>query len=79
MDDLYIKLLANTRKLKDTDKDKGISLSTQEVQKLFQILEKSYLCYSSVIGNIKEFSVFLESNSSKIVSAFEKTMAGKGD
>jgi hypothetical protein len=79
MDDLYIKLLANNRKLKVTEKDKDRCLSTQEVHKLFQILERNFLCYNSVSSNIREFSIFLEANASKIVGTFEKTMSGKGD
>jgi hypothetical protein len=79
MDDLYIKLIANTKKLNQPADTNPKTLTSSQVSKLFQILEKHYMCYDSVSGNIKEFSNFLERNANKIVTYFEKSISGKYD
>lgn len=79
MDDLYIKMLANKKKLSSEKTSEASSLGSKDIQYLFQILEKNYFPYQSVSGNLREFAKFIENNSAKIISAFEKTLTGKGE
>lgn len=80
MDDLYIKMIANTKKINQpSTNNKSKPLTTSQVEKLFQILENNYLCYASVSDNMKDFSLFLERNAPKIVAFFEKSINGKCD
>lgn len=75
MDELYIKMIANTKKLKD-DGDKILKpLSSQQVEKLIQIFEHYYKSHDIVANNFNEFSDFLKNNSIDIVNSFARTMA----
>jgi hypothetical protein len=83
MDDLCIKMIANTRKLKE-DAAKALSkdqkpLSTQQVTTLFQILENDILSNPIVNDNFDDFVGFFRSNSCKIIASFEKSISGKSD
>lgn len=79
MDDLCIKMIANTRKLKDDAVKDQKPLSTQQVTTLFQILENDLLSNPVVTENFDEFVAFFRTNSPKFVSSFEKTITGKSD
>lgn len=83
MDDLCIKMIANTRKLKEevakTLNQDQKPLSTQQVDRLIQIFENEILCYSKVVDNFDDFLSFMKCNSAKIIASFEKSLNGKTD
>ena len=87
MDALCIKMIANTRKLKQSgdksgDKSDGTdqkSLSTLQVTKLFQILERDFLSHDIVQNNMTEFTEYLSKYSYRIIGNFEKVVKGKSD
>lgn len=79
MDDLCIKMIANTRKLKDDAVKDQKPLSTQQVTTLFQILENDLLSNTVVVENFDDFVAFFRMNSPKFVASFEKTISGKSD
>lgn len=78
MDDLYIKLIANTKKLNTPPQEQDAkTLTSNQVSKLFSVFEKSFLCFDSVSKNTKEFTAFLEKHAPRIVMSFEKQLYGK--
>ena len=79
MDDLYIKMIANTKKLKDNDLLQQKSLNNQQTTKLFQILESNILSNQNVLSNFDVFTSFLVKYSPQLIYAFEKSLQGKSD
>ncbi len=79
MDDLYIKMIANTKKLKDNESLQQKSLSTQQTTKLFQILESHILSNTNVLSNFDTFTAFFSKYSPQLLYAFEKSLQGKTD
>lgn len=75
MDDLCIKMIANTKKLKQAKEDG--SLSTNYKAKLFQILESKYIENSFINQNLEEFTTFFDEYNKHIIMMFQKTLCGK--
>jgi len=74
MDDLCIKMIANSKKLKTEKPEKPLSDCKS---KIFQILETQYINHSIVQDHLVEFSRFLEDHNKTILAMFQKTVHGK--
>lgn len=81
-DEMYIKLLANSKKISKTkvntqNNNNKSSLSDKHIQKFLSYLEKDLMCYSTIQNNFDEFITFLQRYSPRIVASFEKSITGK--
>lgn len=81
-DEMYIKLLANSKKMCKTkvntqSNNSKSSLSDKHVHKFLSYVEKDLMCYSIVQSNFDEFIIFLQRYSPRIVASFEKSITGK--
>lgn len=76
MDDLCIKMIANTRKLKVPSEDASLNDSHYR-NKVIQILHDKYFENSILVSNMKDFCQFLEEYEKTIMVMFEKTLQGK--
>lgn len=77
MDDLCIKMIANTKKLKDEGnkmKQDQKPLSSQQVDRLIQIFETHFYSNFFIARNVEKFTIFLKSNSQDIIDAFIRTI-----
>lgn len=76
MDDLYIKMIANTKKIK-ASKGQGSAFDAENVSRLVKILERDVLAYECVVENYDDFVNFFARAMPTLVVSFEKTLVGK--
>lgn len=74
MDDLCIKMIANSKKLKTEKPEKSLSDCKG---KLFQILETKYIAHPVVQDHLVEFARFMEDYNRTIIAMFQKSFNGK--
>lgn len=71
MDDMYIKMIANTKKLKPQDVDARPSLSASQEARLFQILQAGALSSPSVLARFEEFVEAVSLHVRQTIERFE--------
>ena len=74
MDDLCIKMIANTKKLHTKPKEESLN---NNIERVIQILSKLLMKYDAVQKHPHEFAKFLEVRLPHIVASFEKSLSGK--
>ena len=74
MDDLCIKMIANSKKLKTEKPDNPLSGCKG---KLFQILETKYITHPAIQDHMTEFSRFMDDYNPTIIAMFQKSVHGK--
>lgn len=82
MDDSYIKLIVNAKKLKpDNNSQSKTNASTTEHQlrKLNQIFESCFLNNGIVTTNFDDFCNYIKFISPKLIQNFQKNFVGKED
>lgn len=78
-DDLFLKLIVNTKKLHTKPSDGKANVASKDCSQLHQIFEQYYIQTPIVKQHQKEFGKFIQDHAEDILYAFEKKISGKNE